>query len=108
MTPRTVATIGLRLLAFWLFLEAFFSLVSVFFLHREIMEGRPGVHRRYYDGGQQIADGGLHFYLHNSYYVASQFAPALVGVGLRFATGLVLLIAARPVAGIISRGVEER
>src|ERR1700677_3938346 len=107
MTPRTVATIGLRILAIWVLLEALFGFVSIIFLHREMMAGFPGIHRRYYDGGQHIADGGLYFYLHDTYYIASQFAPFLVGVGLRLAAGLILLLASKGIARIVSRRLES-
>src|ERR1700749_3772358 len=105
MTPKAFATIMVRILGVWLLLEAFFGLVSVWLLYCDIT-GSAGVHRRYYDGGQQIADGGLHFLLHTTYYTASQFAPSLVSIGIRVVFGVVLVLASKPMARFFSRGVE--
>lgn len=106
MTPRAFAAVGLRLIGVWFLLEAAFGSFSMFLMHRELMAGMPGVHRRYYGSEQEVAMPKPDFYLHDSYYVVSRFAPGFTGIGLRLAAGVILLFASRPLARLISRKLD--
>lgn len=102
MTPRAAAAVGLRVIGVWLLLEAAFGAFSV---HRAMMSGMPGVHRRFYDG-MTVAASTADLYLHDAYYVVSHFAPGVVDVGLRLAAGLLLLFASKPLARLVSRKLD--
>jgi hypothetical protein len=107
MTPKAFAIIGLRILGLWLLLEACFAFIGLLFVQSGFMFGMLGVHRRIYDGGAQIATGGLDLYFHDLYYLMTHFSFAFVDVALRFVSGLVLMIASKPIAGVLSRKIDN-
>ena len=106
MSPRAFSAVILRLIGMWFLIEAAFGLVGIFFFHRALMTGAAGVHRRWYDGAPQPLAYPADTYLHDTYYVVSQFAPDLVGTGLRLTAGLVLLLGSRPLARLLSRNLD--
>jgi hypothetical protein len=96
MTARTLAAVGLRFIGACLVLRALFGLVCHFFLvHRAAMLGQ---HTRWFDGGlvQTAVDANLH----DTYYVISHFT--LTGASARLLIGLVLLLATKPIARLIT------
>ncbi|MDQ3621294.1 MAG: hypothetical protein M3463_02235 [Verrucomicrobiota bacterium] len=70
------------------------------------MARSPGIHRRYYDDRQEISAPKPDFYLLDTYYAVSRFAPGFTGIALRLVAGMVLLLASKPLARLISRKLD--
>lgn len=106
MNLRAFAAVGLRVIGVWFFLEAVFGLFSLFLMHRELMAGMPGIHRRYIDSDQEEATPKPNRELLGSYYAVTRFAPGFIGIGLRLAVGSILLLASKPLARLLVRKLD--
>jgi hypothetical protein len=108
MNPRVFATIGLRLIGFWLILESFLYAFSSFYRPFSSFGSLPlGVHRRSYDGGNAISIDLANVSLHDAYYVIYQYAPWLMGSITGFCAGGLLMFLSRPLARIFVRNLDN-
>jgi hypothetical protein len=108
MSPRNFSAIVLRLLAVWFLVEGLLSAVDVVLIHRELMLGMAGVHRRLYQGSTPLVfSTGGNMYLHDIYYLVSQSNPALVPTALRLVGSMVLWFGSKPMARYLTRDLDS-
>jgi hypothetical protein len=107
VTPKVVATIGLRIAGVWMILESFCVTVAMPFASGYLPYMALGMHRRWYDGGNATA-ATSDFYFHDVYYMFAHSVPGLPAVAIRFVVGLVLIFASKPLARLVARNLDPR
>jgi hypothetical protein len=100
MKPSVVATIGLRIIAIWLLLQALFGSITLVMMHHAVLRGYPGIHARWYSGpaAARVPEGSFP----DSGYLHSWFASTAASAGGRLLVGMGLLFGSRPIGRMVA------
>ena len=101
MTPRTLATVLLRILAIWIILESVLSALDLFIGSWNSTRGSGWTS---YPMAPQM-DASI--YLHDSYYVVAGNIYSMIPLGARCIIGALLLWRSGPLARLLTRDVQS-
>ena len=105
MTPKAFATILSRVLGLWFVVDAVFRLSDILFWRWSMRGVEQAAGWTSYPSLADVTSAS-ETYLHDTYYVISNWSASLVSPGIKLLLGLVLLFAAHRVARLLCAGVE--
>ena len=86
-------------------IHSLLGIPSLVLVHRQMLAGMPGVHRRFYDAGASYEVSSLH---DTFYALPTGLVSALVSIAFPLVLGLLLILTSRPLANLLSRGLDSK
>ena len=99
--PRTIATIGVRIIAVWVMLQGLFGAVT---LGSVMMRGMPPARAHTEGAATELASSRER--IRDSAQTRAAISTMSLTVGIHVGAGVVLLLLSRPVGRLLARRVE--